>query len=157
MFPGTDHMTAVPLVNRSVDSDVIATRTNRTQIDIFLVVEIRHIPVIHKKAFQKSAKLKFSGIKIWIIFIQILKINFSQIILVDKISVQILIYFPNVTAPKAFGQIFFHPKCVMMNWIFGDVGRIRYFGTFSAKDKCSGEKRTPHNLQLNGLSPGNQV
>ena len=27
MFPGTDHMTAVPLVNRSVDSDVIATRT----------------------------------------------------------------------------------------------------------------------------------
>ena len=35
MFPGTDHMTAVPLVNRSVDSDVIATRTNRTQIDLF--------------------------------------------------------------------------------------------------------------------------
>ena len=89
MFPGTDHMTAVPPVNRSVDSDVIATRTNlnQTQIDIFVVVEIRHIPVIHKKAFRKSAKLKFSGIKIWIIFIQILKINFSQIILVDKTSV----------------------------------------------------------------------
>ena len=45
----------------------------------------------------------------------------------------------------------------MMKWIFGDVGRTRYFGTFSAKDKCSGEKSTPHNLQLNGLSPGNQV
>ena len=89
MFPGTDHMKAVPLVNRSVDSDVIATRTNRTHIDICFVVEIRHIPVTHKKAFRKSAKLKFSGIKIWIIFIQILKINFPEIILVDKISVQI--------------------------------------------------------------------
>ena len=45
----------------------------------------------------------------------------------------------------------------MMKWIFGDVGRIRYFKTFSAKDKCSGEKRTSHNLQLNGLSLGTNV
>ena len=86
---GTDQLTAVPPVNRSVDSDVVRSRTNPTQIDFFFCGHQRYTGN-KKKAFRKSAKLKFSGIKIWIIFIKLLKkINFSQIILVDKIYVQV--------------------------------------------------------------------
>ena len=63
---------------------------------LFFFVEIGDIPDIEKKTSKKSPKLKFSGIKIWILFSEFVKKQFSSnnsvlelYILVDKMSVNV--------------------------------------------------------------------
>lgn len=74
------------------------TITSRSQIFFFFffLVEIGDIPDIEKKTSEKSPKLKFSGIKIWILFSEFVKKQFSSnnsvlelYILVDKMSVNV--------------------------------------------------------------------
>ena len=102
--------------------------------------------------------MKVSGIKIWIIFIKLLKKSiFLKLYSLTRYLSRYELTVLKVTAPKACGQTFFPPICVMMKWIFGDVSRVRYFGILSAKEKCSGEKSTLHNLALIGLSLGTNV